>query len=296
MKKLISVSLVSLCLAVAGCAVQPAAEEGASRSSTDPLSTTTSTWVSIHYNPTYNDYTVKDLNGTAYAYVYDLDWSQSGLAQNDIDKVYAAPEGEIVFYGVLGAYSYAYGERNYVVKSAYLGMPGKTPATGEIFYHAAHQDITCITAPCNTETAYKLNSTTTRAFAGYDVSRASFSFVDQTWLTARVEFHDAIVAGKFTATGTFPGGTAYSLDASQVYVKLGEMQHCPTLMQPNCPSGQVATFKRNADRCVVFDQCVTAGICPLFMPSCNAGYTLASWKTAPSACNGYACDPTFVNN
>jgi hypothetical protein len=39
---------------------------------------------------------------------------------------------------------------------------------------------------------------------------------------------------------------------------------------------------------------VKPGICALYMPFCEAGYTLASWQTSPSGCNKYACDPTFV--
>jgi hypothetical protein len=45
---------------------------------------------------------------------------------------------------------------------------------------------------------------------------------------------------------------------------------------------------------MIFQACVKLGICPLYMPHCTDGYTLAAWRTEPNGCFSYACDPSFT--
>jgi hypothetical protein len=62
-----------------------------------------------------------------------------------------------------------------------------------------------------------------------------------------------------------------------------------------CPdSTPVRTNTRDANLCVNPSGCVATPFCPLFLPSCNEGYTLSSW-TGATGCLTFACDPAFIH-
>src|SRR5262249_52890550 len=64
-----------------------------------------------------------------------------------------------------------------------------------------------------------------------------------------------------------------------------------------CGPGQVPSFARTPDRCILFNSCVTPGACPQFdpqfVPQCDDGYTIVKWAGGEHACATFACDPTF---
>ena len=223
-----------------------------------------------------------------------LDFAQSGLSAEDVAKAEGAGRGELVLRGKLGSTGRD-GYRTFIVTEAYRGMPGVQPLAGQSFFKASSLGIKCITAPCFSEEALKLNTTQKTRFASYSVARASRPLVDQEWLTRRVAGHDAIVAAAFITGQTFPGGADKILDASQVYLRLPEQSGpCPVMKLAACPEGQDWAWERNEDRCVLPMGCVESGACAAYVPACDDGYTLQSWSGGMFACSVYACDPTFT--
>jgi hypothetical protein len=126
------------------------------------------------------------------------------------------------------------------------------------------------------------------------VASAAVGFVDQAWLTNRVENGGALVAASLQSGQKFPGGTEKVLDASQVFLRLPESSGpCPMIAAPNCGGSKVLSHERTADRCVIPTGCVASGICSMMLPSCGEGYTLSTWM-GQQGCNQAACDPTWV--
>ncbi len=227
-------------------------------------------------------------------YVKSLDFGPSGLSAEDVGRAQGAGDGELILRGKLGPKERD-GYRTFRVDEAWRGMPGVQPVAGEEFYMASSSGMTCITAPCFSERALKLNSTAKKAFSSYSVARASRALVDQEWLIDRVAHRDAIVAASMLKGQLFPGGRGLVLDASQVYLKLPEQAGpCPMMKLAACPDGQAWSFERNADRCALPVGCIDAGGCAAYVPSCDEGYTLQSWTGGMFACSVYACDPTFT--
>jgi hypothetical protein len=283
---------------VAGSQEEPVGSQG------EELSTTSRTYVALRRDlrkcaaPACGGYLVHDVNRVFFSekYVSDLDFSASGLDAATIDLVKNAPANEIVLYGKLGPKEPVHHTRMFVVSDAYRGMPGKSPIEGDTFYKTEHRvpAIECFVAPCDNEIAKKLNSTTKYAFTGLSVDDALPPWGDTTWLGGRALDHGAIVAGSFVDGALEPGGYESILAASQVFIHLPEsVGPCPAFPQPDC-GNEKATFTRNADRCVIFDECVKPGICPQFIPACPDGYTLSSFASAPAGCPHFACDPTFI--
>jgi hypothetical protein len=270
---------------------------------TQDLSATSRSYITLRLDtrkcqsPMCGGYFIRDANKTtAERYVYGLDFTGSGLSDADIETVKSTPPEELVLRGKLGAYKGL--TRPFVVSEAYVGMPGRTPAEGATFYSAKDRSpaIECFAAPCNNGVALKLNTTAKTSFTSYATANAAAPFVDQAWLTDRVESHGAIVAATIHAGQHFPAGDEMVLDGSQVYVKLPvALGPCGKPFVPTCTGGKVPTFTRGVDRCVAFDQCVKPGACPQNVPACEDGYSLQSWKAGPTACSAFACDADFLS-
>jgi len=288
---------LALLAAVSGCVVAPDTTDD-----TQDLSASSRTYITLRadlrkcQSPMCGGYFIRDANRTtAESYVYGLDFTGSGLSDADIATVKATPPEELVIRGKLGAFHGP--TRSLLVSEAYVGMPGMTPAAGATFYNAKDHSppIECFAAPCNNGVALKLNTTAKTSFTSYATAGAAAPFVDQAWLTDRVENHAAIVAATIHAGQHFAAGDEMVLDASQVYVKLPvALGPCGKPAVPTCTGGKVPTFKRGVDRCVAFDACVKPGVCPHNLPACEDGYSLQSWAKAPSACSAFACDADFL--
>jgi hypothetical protein len=96
--------------------------------------------------------------------------------------------------------------------------------------------------------------------------------------------------------GTFDGET---LDATQVFVHLPDVVGpCPTMII-RCEEGAVATYERDANRCMVPTGCVKRGFCPMYMPTCGSGCALKSWSShrpeAGSRCDGASSTSRLMN-
>ena len=82
---------------------------------------------------------------------------------------------------------------------------------------------------------------------------------------------------------------ARSTASSQALTPLDLTRRLPTMV----PSGEVRTYVRDENRCVLPADCVKPGMCAMFIPSCPEGYKLSSWSGGTFACPQYACDVAF---
>jgi hypothetical protein len=287
--------IVVAAVAVSACGVSDSTV-GASDTLEDgaALSSTSRTYVGIRIDtrrcasPMCGGYWVHDLNRVTLSetYVSGLDFSVSGLSDADQSRVFEAP-GDVVLRGKLGPKD-QFGTRPFVVSDAWRGLPGLSPAAGESFYKVETVNIECFVAPCPTLSAVRTNYTAKTLL--HELSLTGLGFVDQSWLAQRSTQDGALVAGSIVRSTHH-----VTLEASNVYLKLPEnVGPCPAVLVSQCPSGQVRTYTRTADRCVVADLCVTQGICNYLVPNCGEGYTSTSWKKAPNACPAVACDPSWL--
>lgn len=269
----------------------------------DALSATARAYVTLQRDlkkcaaPKCGGWYAKDVNkkNPTPRYVSGLDFANANLDDDSIDQVLSASDGEVVVRAKLGPVDAASGTRTLLVYEAYRGLPGMTAASGDLFYATKLRDpqIQCITAPCNNLTTKKLNTTQTQ-----DITRTDIAFphlVDNAWLTSRATEADAIVLGSVHSGAQLPGGKEKVLSARNVFLKLPEIQGpCPQFKLAACPAGQTRAYTRDTDRCVLPGPCVATGACDKSTPACDAGYDLRSWTSAPSGCNAYACDPTWI--
>jgi hypothetical protein len=265
------------------------------------LSTTSRTYVTFTHDfrkcasPMCGGYFVTDVNrvNPAPRYVSAIDFSKSGLDDATIQK---ALEGgaATVLRGKLGAEDVGFSTRPFVVSDAWRGMPGVTATSTDSFYLTEQANIQCIKAPCPSMKATRLNAGGSTLIHETDVTAAALPRVDTAWLSGRVELRDAIVTGHFTQGKLISGTHEKVLTASQVFVKLAEAPGpCPLAKMPPCPTGQVRSYTRDTDRCVLPHMCVPAHVCTQFVMACPADYTLISWVDGVHACPARACDPTF---
>lgn len=304
-----STAFAALAIALtAGCAAQSAVDPSEEDVTTEDgaLSEFSRSFVALRpdlrqcMSPYCGGFWVHDVNRATLneIYVSDLDFSASGLSEEDQGRARDGSTDELILRGKLGKIDPKTRTRAFVVSEAYRGMPGVKVADGETFYKTTLRDpqITCFTAPCNNEVATKLNSSTTTSVTTLSVKRASKPLVDQAWLAQRVLGHDAIVSAKIVNGAKLPGGYEKVVDASQVFVKLPEHAGpCPMFKLMACPAGLERTYTRSPDRCLLPSECVKPGLCAAYLPACEEGYTLASWTGSKFACNAYACDPSFAN-
>lgn len=288
------VSLVTLL----GCAAppldqEPAEETVATDSSGAHFSSLRRDYRECLY-PHCGGYFLHDLNVfNEETYVYKLDYSASGLNEEDISVINHAPINQVVIRGTLGPVLPFWNVRALIVLDAYVGMPDKSPRSSDAFYIASQEKPPkyCVVAPCNNDLATLVNTPRQTEFTSYSIENAAASFVDRPWLTSRVKKHGALVAATLEQGTHYPGGYEIILNASQVYVHLPEhVGPCARNYPAFCGVNQVATFRRNEDRCLVPDVCVEARPCPLWVPLCDQGYTLESWPAEPNGCPAYACD------
>jgi len=296
---------------LAGCAVEttspdesfPSEETASAEADLSPYSLS---YVTLRQDarkckaPLCGGFWVKDVNRNwAERYVSGLDFSESGLTADLIGRVQGAPAGELVIRGRLGAREPEFGTRKLLVYQAYRGMPGVQPLAGDLFFAAENRDppIQCFTAPCPNEVAFVLNSYEAYAFDGYQVGLAARLHVDQQWLVDRVSQHGAIAAALFVRGEQYPGGYAYLLDASQVYLDVADMTGpCPAVKLAQCPEpGSEWTYTRDEKLCLLPQACSTNDNCPsLQPPPCEEGYSVSAWPTNSPGCMRFACDPSFV--
>ena len=301
-------SLASLA-ALTGCAssapTSEASTEGASEatsSTADALTTKTDRFVTVRRDlrrcmaPLCGGYWARELNRDAdERYVSSIDLEGAGLDDAAIESALSAVDA-LVLRGRLGPAERRFGTRPFVASDAWRGMPGVAPGCTDAVYAVTPREppIACLVAPCPNEIATRVNTGATYAFDGVDVAPAARPFVDTAWLASRVTEHGALIAASWVQGEHFPGGYAQVLRARQVYVHLPDrVGPCPAAPVTRCEEGTIAAYRRSEDRCVIQVACVKPAICPMYLPACADGYTLASW-TGESGCAQFACDPLFT--
>jgi hypothetical protein len=172
------------------------------------------------------------------------------------------------------------------VSEAFRGMPGLVSTLEDEFYNVTLGD--CTQDDCYPPVARRLNVGSPLSLHDIDVTRVEEPWIDHAWLHDRVLMHGALVAARYEDG---------SLNATQVFLRLPEqVGPCAEVKGPACGTGEVATFTRDANRCLVPAGCSYPDICPLPLPRCAPGYKLQSWLTGSLACAAFACDPTFTVN
>ena len=272
---------------------------------TEELGTVVNSYVTLRRDyrrcmaPLCGGYWVHDLNRVTLneKYVSALDFSQSDLDDGSQQMALSGGDGEVILRGRLGPQESQFKTRKFVVLEAWRGMPGVSAAAGELFWRVTPLDIQCFAAPCATMSLRKVNYALTKEGHGLMTHRAALSpLVDQAWMGARVERHDALIAAKITDGRTYAGGKEKIVDASQVFIKLPNRNGpCPLMRLAMCPNGEVHSYSRSDELCMMPAGCVVPGMCAQYIPECPSGYSLATWSGGAAACPVHACDPAFLN-
>jgi hypothetical protein len=294
-------SIVLLTVVAAACgvnesvvdetAVDDQLEDGAE------LSASSRTFVGIRRDfrkciaPLCGGYWVHDLNrvNLTEVYVSGLDFTGSGLSDEDQGNVELGLD-EVVLRGKLGPKEPQFNTRPFIVSEAYRGMPGKPVGATDKFFKVQPVSIQCFRAPCPSLGAKKVNFTAQTLFHQLDLADVTAGLVDGKWLRKRATLDGAITSGTMVRRGE-----EQVLEASNVFLRLPEVAGpCPVFKLAACPMGQVRTYTRTADRCVVPAACVAPGVCAQYIPACGEGYSLSSWQSGTFGCPAYACDPNWV--
>lgn len=220
---------------------------------------------------------VREVNRDGRPWLVMLD--ETSLGRTAVEQLAGAPDGSLVLRGVLGGDDRDRARiRPFAVLDAWRGMPDVEAPPESAFVRVEMPDGQLV--------ARFLDSERWHPIASVSMSHAGLPFVSRDWLESRVLSHYALVAG------TFDGKT---LEANQVFVHLPDtVGPCPGL-GIRCEPGTVATYERDANRCVIPTGCVPMGPCPMLIPACSAGYTRASWASQPNGCQAFACDPSFID-
>ena len=260
------------------------------------LSATSRTFVGIRRDfrkciaPMCGGYWVHDLNRVVLneQYVSGLDFTGSGLGDVEQGQIQIGLD-EVVLRGKLGPKEAQFGTRPFIVSEGYRGLPGKA-WDGEKVLKVKAENIQCFVAPCPAFSGMRVNYTAKTLFHAFDFTRAGEGRVDTKWLKKRALEDGALVAGDWVHDGN-----EKVLDVANVFMRLPENAGpCPLFKLAACPQGQVRTYTRSADRCLLPAACVTPGVCAQFLPVCNEGYSLQSWSGGQHACPAFACDPSWV--
>lgn len=154
-------------------------------------------------------------------YVTDIDWSALGLSQNEVsDADTSARSGQVVLKGKLVSAKQAGAQfARFTADEAWRSATDKAPSG--IFYRAHDSGIVCITFPCPTVVATRLNRNKqpTATYAGLDLtpSGATQDQLDAAW--KHMNGDGVVVAAQIVQT-TGPAGTADALEASQYYTRI----------------------------------------------------------------------------
>jgi hypothetical protein len=294
--------VLSVAASAVGCVADSSDSLG---SQSDDISASSRTYVALRRDtrkcasPMCGGYWVHDVNRLALneKYVSRLDFTGSGLDQATIDVALAADPGELLLHGKLGSTDAVSHTQTFLVSEAWRGLPGLVPATGAFFYATADKDpeIQCFTTPCNEESATKLNSTSTTSFTSLDLTGLAVGGLDRVWVAGRALRNGGLVAGTLQQGPHDQGGYETLLAASQVYVRLPNAEYACAIGPEHDCGDQEATYTRDENLCLHFDQCVDRHPCPLYVLACPDGYTRDSWIAAPKGCSTSVCTPSFID-
>lgn len=144
-------------------------------------------------------------------YVAEIDWQ----GQQEVDPGKALLRGEIVArrfgrFGNLGALR---------ITESWQSPSDKAP-TGT-FYRVRDGGVRCITHPCLTHTAAKLNASLTKNIAGVDLAAAGANGEIISEAAAAMTHSDGVLVSGYFAPVSGPGGRAQTLKATAFYLQGG---------------------------------------------------------------------------
>eukprot|EP01133_Synstelium_polycarpum_P006742 gene6742-7836_t len=182
---------------------------------------------------------------------------------------------------------------NFVVHELYRALPSNAPAQG-MFYKLENLNVQCKKAPCPSYAWHLLNSASTGTVTDFsEPYTASTSFIDAAWLRARIL--DSNFGGRAIVQGSVQSDR---FNIVRVFVRLPDpLEHCVGPIEPACKEGMVATYRRDANRCVSWNGCVKPGPCVRSLPICQQGYNLIGIPSAPNGCiySNPICDADFLD-
>ena len=188
-------------------------------------------------------------------YVAELDLSALGLDPKQTEAVQGSPQEFLLRGEILPENFPGFGNLgNFTAREAWRGHPGVIPAG--TFFRAQSNGIVCITQPCLSFDAGKLNSPQAPVpVAGVDLDGISPDPSDG--IRQLNEKEGLLVAAVFT-TVSGPAGRARALDASEYYVAFrSTVRLCGSRGFPSCSGNEFCDFSREA-QCGVADQ---PGVC-----------------------------------
>jgi hypothetical protein len=213
---------------------------------------------------------------------YELTTLNSGTKTHVGALVLSAVRGEakslteaLATPGTVAARGSFRGSDEFAVEALYRALPDGHPVSTPTYYIAR------VGAGAH-DTATEVNVGGETPFDDLDVSAALVPFETASWVTGRVLEGGALVAGSI-ASGVFRAGV--------VFVRLPDDVRCDEPTE-TCEPGHVATFTRDANRCLVAAGCERRAACPLDIIACEPGYVRTSWPGA-HGCHAFACDPAF---
>lgn len=166
------------------------------------------------------------------------------------------------------------------VDAAYRGIPGAQWSREDVFVRLKDG------------VASQLNLDSSTDVPSLDLSRVEADTIDHVWLENRVHTRGAVLAGQFMGE---PGGRGVlGFRVNEVFVPLPDRaKECPRPVR-FCPRGLARAYRRDADRCLLPDNCVVPNRCANAPPTCPSGFVLRTWRSAPHGCREYVCDPAFL--
>lgn len=179
-------------------------------------------------------------------YVAELDKKALGLSEEG-EVILRAHPTEFLLRGELAQKSFPSANTLGVLRleEAWRGHTGVT-ARGA-YYRVKSSGITCITFPCPSFTAEKLNTSE----PPQDIARVELSGITQDQSDAQVQLgkkEGLLVAGEL-GTVSGPAGEGQAMNASEYYVPFAapksaipEGKPCGSLGLPRCPEGQFCNF------------------------------------------------------
>eukprot|EP01133_Synstelium_polycarpum_P017024 gene17024-20281_t len=164
--------------------------------------------------------------------------------------------------------------------------------TGE-FYQLEDSGYKCKRSPCPSMRATLINTDTSYAIVDWkDPYYDSVGqFFDQTWyfnkLLTEEKPRRSLLQGSVTDDSV--------IAITRTFVRVPDpAKQCPPIAKPKCKEGHLPVYVRNANRCLVFDDCKVPGACVKSLSVCPAGYRLFSHPAGDKVCPQHYCDADFL--
>ncbi len=160
-------------------------------------------------------------------YVSDIDWNgQPSIDRGSLRR--ALLRGTMSQRGIARRRSFG------VFRATEVWTAASDNRPAGIFYRVTDRNVRCITHPCPTHHAAKLNSTVSRNIAGVDLNSAGASPEAVSEASERMTSPGGVIVAGVSTRVTGPGGKGESLKASQFYLRSGGSMGKKPCMKTGC--------------------------------------------------------------